>query len=154
MDMKTETLGIDGRFGVEYQGKYVFAEISWAKHNRIIQKNTKYSKLSGEVESSDFIGIQAETIMASLHGQPDSKPITLEKLLCEEVGVPIELGELFSKVVNKLNGLSHEDIRFLLGQLSEGDRIQLLASFGFVKSSDGQSSSLDSSQLEQSSHLS
>jgi hypothetical protein len=42
---------------------------------------------------------------------------------------------LLSKVTNKLNGLAHEDIRFLLEQLGEGSRIQLFQSFGFVKSS-------------------
>ena len=104
--MKQEVLEIDNRFGEEYQGKYVFGEITWAKRNRIIHKYTKYSKLSGEVESSDFIGIQAETIMASMHGQPESHPVTLEKLLGEDVGVPIELGELFSKVANQLNAVS------------------------------------------------
>ena len=148
--MKTESLEIDERFGKEYQGKYVFGEITWAKRNRIIHKHTKYSKLSGEVESSDFIAIQAETIMASLHGQPDSKPITLDKLLSEENGIPIELGELFSKVVNKLNGMSHEDLRFLLGQLDEESRIRLFQSFGFVKNSGGLQPSLESSQPEQS----
>lgn len=143
--MRTEKLDVDDRFGEEYQGKYLFGEITWAKRNRIIQKYTKYNKLSGEVDSSDFIAIQAETIMASLHGQPDSKPLTLEKVLGEENGIPVEFGELLSKVVNKLNGMSHEDIRFLLRQLDEESRILLLASFGFVKNLAGlQQSSLNS----------
>ena len=148
--MRTEVLELDERFGEEYRGKYVFGEITWAKRNRIIQKYTKYNNVTGEVASSDFIAIQAETIIASMHGQPDSKPLTLEKLLGEEVGVPIELGEWFSKVVNHLNGMSREDLRFLLAQLSETDRIQLLASFGFVKSLDGSQLSLPSSLPEQS----
>ena len=148
--MRTEKLDVDDRFGEEYRGKYLFGEITWAKRNRIIQKYTKYNKLSGEVDSSDFIAIQAETIMASLHGQPESKPLTLEKLLGEEEGVPIEFGELLSKVVNKLNGMSHEDIRFLLGQLDEESRILLLASFGFVKNSVGPQQSLPSNPPEQS----
>lgn len=148
--MRTEVLEVDDRFGEEYKGKYVFKEITWAKRNRIIQKHTKYNKLSGEVESSDFIAIQAETIMASMHGQPDSKPITLEKLLSEEDGIPIELGELFSKVVNKLNGMSHEDIRFLLEQLDEESRIRLFQSFGYAKNSDGPQQISQSSLPEQS----
>lgn len=147
--MKTQLLEIDGRFGEEYQGRYVFKEISWAKRNRIIQKYTRYSRFSGEVESSDYIAIQAETIMASLHSQPSTKPVSLEKLLAEEDGVPIELGELFSKVVNKLNGLSHEDLRFLLEQLDEESRIGLFQSFGFAKSSGGLQPSLASSRLRQ-----
>lgn len=148
--MKKEVLNIDTRFGREYQGKYVFSEITCAKRNRIIQKHTKYNELSGEVVSSDFIAIQAETIMASMHGQPQSKPMTLEKLLDEENGVPIELGELFSNVVNKLNGTSHEDLRFLLERLDEKSRTQLLQSFGYVKSSGGLPQNLQSSQPEQS----
>ena len=148
--MRSEILELDNRFGEEFAGHYSFSEITWAKRNRIIQKHTKYSKLSGEVESSDFIAIQAETIMASLHGQPDSKPLSLEKLLDEENGVPIELGELFSKVTNKLNGMVHEDLRFLLERLDEESRIQLFQNFGFVKSSDGPQPNSPSSQPEQS----
>ena len=148
--MKTEVLEIDERFEKEYQGHYVFQAITWAKRNRIIQKYTKYSKASGEVESSDFIAIQAETILASLKQQPESKPISLEKLLGEDIGVPIELGELFSKVANKLNGMSHEDLRFLLSQLDEESRIRLFQSFGFVKPSDGSQHSSQGSQQKPS----
>jgi len=147
--MKQETLEIDNRFGEEYQGKYIFKEITWAKRNRIIQKHTKYNKLSGDVESSDFISIQAETIMASMHGQPQTHPITIEKLLGEEDGIPIELGELFSKVANKLNGMSREDLRFLLEQLDEESRTALLSSFDYVKPSAGLQPNSQSSQPEQ-----
>jgi len=144
--MKTETLELGEEFGKEYQGKYVFQEITWARRNRIIQKYTKYNKASGEVESSDFIAIQAETIWASLRAQPESKPLSLEKLLGEDIGIPIELGELFSKVVNKLNGMSHEDLHFLLEQLDEESRTRLLLSLGYVKRSDGPQISCESSQ--------
>jgi len=148
--MRTEKIELDTRFGEEYRGTYTFAEITWAKRNRIIQKHTKYNKLSGDVESSDFISIQAETILASMHGQPQTHPITLEKLLGEEDGVPIELGELFSKVANKLNGMLREDLRFLLEQLDEESRTALLTSLGYDKPSDGHQPSLPSSQPEQS----
>jgi hypothetical protein len=147
---RTEKIEIDTRFGEEYEGSYTFAEITWAKRNRIIQKHTKYNRLSGDVESSDFVAIQAETIIASMHGQPASKPITLEKLLGEEDGIPIELGEVFSKTVNKLNGMSHEDLRFLLEQLDEESRTRLFQSFGYVKPSGGPQQSLQGSQPEQS----
>ncbi|MGD0072537.1 MAG: hypothetical protein ABSB71_13375 [Candidatus Bathyarchaeia archaeon] len=111
--MRTEKLELDGRFGAEYQGKYVFGEISWAKRSRIIQKYTKYSQMTGQVQSSDYVAVQAETVMASLREQPESKPVTLEKLLSEENGVPIGLGELFAKLVNKLNAVNVEEARFL-----------------------------------------
>lgn len=111
--MPTESLEIDGRFGEEYKGKYVFRAITWAKRNRIMQKHTKYSPLTGQVVSSDFLAIQAETIMASLTGQPEGKPLTLEKLLGDDVGVPIGLGELFSQIANRLNGLGVDESRFL-----------------------------------------
>ena len=150
MKTRTEKIELDARFGEEYKGTYTFAEITWAKRNRIIQKHTKYNKLSGDVESSDFVAIQAETIIASMHGQPQSHPITLEKLLSEDDGIPIELGELFSKVVNKLNGMSREDLRFLLEQLDEESRTQLLSSFGYVKPSAGPQQNSPSNQLGQS----
>jgi len=111
--MRTESVEVDERFGKEYAGRYVFQETSWAKRSRIIQKHTKYSQQTGQVVSSDYVAIQAETIMASLKEQPEHKPITLEKLLSEENGVPIGLGELFSQIANRLNSLSLDETRFL-----------------------------------------
>jgi hypothetical protein len=114
--MRKETVEVDGRFGKEYAGKYVFQEISWAKRSRIIQKHTKYHSMTGRVISSDYVAIQAETIYASLKEQPESKLITLEKLLNEEDGVPIGLGELFSKVVNSLCSVTVEEGKNSSGQ--------------------------------------
>ena len=107
---------MDEQFGKEYVGKYVFHEISWAKRSRIIQKHTKYHHTTGQVIKSDYVAIQAETIWASLKEQPESKPITLEKLLSEEDGIPIGLGELFSKVVNRLCGVTVEETKNLSGR--------------------------------------
>jgi hypothetical protein len=110
--LKTEVLEVDERFGKEYAGKYLFTELTWAKHSRVIQKHTKYHPLTGQVVSSDFIAIQAETIWASLKEQPRTNPLSLEKLLSEhEDGVPIALGELLSKVVNRLNVVSLEETK-------------------------------------------
>jgi hypothetical protein len=148
--MKSETLDISQEFGAEYQGKYLLKEISWAKRSRIIQKYTKYHPSTGQVLSSDLIAIQAETVMASLHGQPESKPLSLAKLLDEEEGVPIPLGELLAKVANRLNTGSQEDLRFLLLQLDEESRIHLLQSLGYVKSSVGLPINLESSPQVQS----
>lgn len=111
--MKTEKIEIDSRYGEEYAGKYVFSEITWAKRSRIIQKHTKYHPVTGQVISSDYVAIQAETILASLKEQPTNKPVSLEKLLSEEDGVPIELGELFSQTVNRLCGLTAEEAKNL-----------------------------------------
>ena len=145
--VNTEKLEVGDQFGKEYQGTYVFGEITWAKRSRIIQKNTKYHPTTGQVQSSDHVSIQAEMIYASLKTQPETKPITLEKLLSEEQGVPIGLGELFSKTVNKINTLGgREELRFLLEQLSEENRIQLFASFGYAKNSAGQSQNSDGSR--------
>jgi len=110
--MRTETVEVDERFGKEYGGKYVFSEITWAKRNRILQKHTRYNPQTGTLTSTDYVAIQAETIWASLKEQPTSKPITLEKLLGEgEDGVPIGLGELFSKIANKLNTVTVEETK-------------------------------------------
>lgn len=149
--MRKEPVKIDERFGKEYAGSYVFKEITWAKRSRIIQKHTRYHPRTGQVMSSDYVTIQAETIWASLKEQPQNKPITLEKLLSEEDGIPIQLGELFSNVVNKLCGLTDQDIRFLLEQLDEESRTQLFQSFGYVKSSGGHRSNSQDSQPKKSS---
>ena len=109
-----EELIVDERFGKEYVGKYIFGEISWAKRSRIIQKHTRYHAVTGQIQSSDYVAIQAETVWASLREQPQSKPLTLEKLLSEgEDGVPTALGELFCQVVNRLCGISVEDAKNL-----------------------------------------
>ena len=152
--MKTESLEIDERFGKEYQGRYVFQEITWAKRNRIIQKHTRYSKMTGQVESSDFVAIQAETIWASLKEQPESKPITLERLLSETDGIPIELGEYFSKIVNKLCNVSREETTFLSGQSEDKSQTQFSQTSASAKSSDGpQTSSQDNQQKPSSNSL-
>ena len=141
--MRTETIELDERFGKEYAGRYVFQEISWAKRSRTIQKHTKYSQMTGQVMSSDYVAIQAETIYASLKEQPESKPITLEKLLSDEDGVPVGLGELFSQIANKLNGLTVQETRFL-SEPSEGKRrTKKSRSTGSAKSSGGRPSSLE-----------
>jgi hypothetical protein len=119
--MRSETVELDERFGKEYAGRYVFQEITWAKRSRIIQKHTKYHPMTGQVVSSDIVAIQAETIWASLRTQPDSKPISLQKLLGEEEGIPIELGELFSRVANGLCGITPNEQRFL-SEPSEGGK--------------------------------
>src|SRR4030067_1274427 len=98
--MRRENLNLGTEYGAEYAGKYVFQELTWAKRSRIIQKHTRYHPVSGQVVSSDFIAIQAETIWAALKEQPPHAPITLERLLGEENGIPIALGELLSKIVN------------------------------------------------------
>jgi hypothetical protein len=111
--MRKQTITVGAEYGDEYQGTYIFSEITWAKRSRIIQKHTKYHPLSGQVQTSDFIAIQAETIWAALKQQPQTNPVSLDKLLGEENGVPIALGELFSQVVNGLCALSREETAFL-----------------------------------------
>ena len=147
--MQKETVVIDERFGKEYAGTYIFKEITWAKRSRIIQKHTKYHSVTGQVISSDYIAIQAETIWASLKKQPRRKPINLQKLLSETDGIPIGLGEQFSRVANKLCSIGRQDVRFLLEQLDEESRTQLFLTFGYVKNSAGPQKSSVSSQQRQ-----
>lgn len=109
--MRTENVDLDNRFGEEYAGKYVFKEMSWMKRSRIITKYTKYHPVTGQVMNSDLPAIQAETIWASLKEQPETHPISLEKLMDEEDGIPIELGELFSNIVNRLCSLTLEETK-------------------------------------------
>jgi hypothetical protein len=144
--LKTEVVEVDNRYGEEYAGRYVFQEITWAKRNRIIQKHTKYHPLTGNVLSTDYVAIQAETIWASLKEQPKSKPITLEKLLSEENGIPIGLGELFSQVVNRLCGITPEETKNSYGRCGEESPIQASQSSDYAKSSDGHLSNLQSNQ--------
>ena len=150
--MRTETIEIDERFGKEYAGLYVFQEMSWAKRSRIIQKHTKYSQMTGQIQNSDYVAIQAETIMASLREQPENKPITLEKLLNEENGVPIGLGELFSQIANRLNTLTTDETRFLSDKSEEESHTKQSLNTVSAKSSGGQSNSSEDNQQKQSSN--
>jgi hypothetical protein len=147
--MRTETVVIGEEFSKEYAGRYVFSEISWAKRNRIIQKYTRYSQQTGQVITSDYVAIQAETIMASLKEQPPNKPITLEKLLSEENGIPIGLGEIFSQIVNRLNNVNLEETAFLSKQSDAKNQTQPSQSSAYAKSSDGHQGNLQNSQQRQ-----
>jgi hypothetical protein len=154
--MRKQVLEIDKRFGEEYAGKYVFTELSWAKRNRIIQKHTKYSPTTGQVTSSDYVTIQAETIMASLKEQPPHKPITIEKLLSEdpEKGIPVELGELFSQTVNKLNTITIEETAFLSEPSADKNQTMCSQNSACAKSSVGHHANSQNSQQKQSNNSS
>jgi len=147
--MRRETVEVGAEYGGEYAGEYVFQELTWAKRSRIIQKHTRYHPMSGQVVSSDFITIQAETIWAALKEQPQHKPVTLEKLLDEENGVPIPLGELFSKIVNDLCALTRDETAFLSEPSADKNRIQPSQTSASAKNSDGHPSSLPSNPPEQ-----
>jgi hypothetical protein len=148
--LRTETVEVDGRFGKEYVGRYVFGEISWAKRNRIIQKHTRYHPVTGQVVKSDYVAIQAETVWASLREQPAKQPVSLEKLLSEEDGVPIELGELFSQVTNRLCSVTVEETRFLSGQSGEASPTCQSQGSGCAKNSGSPQTSSTGSQPKQS----
>ncbi|PVX24535.1 MAG: hypothetical protein CW691_07405 [Candidatus Bathyarchaeum sp.] len=140
---------MDQRFGKDYSGTYVFGEISWAKRNRIIQKHTRYHPVSGQVVKSDYVAIQAETVWASLKEQPQNQPISLERLLSEEDGVPIELGELFSQTANSLCSVTVEETRFLSGQSGEASPTKQSQGLGSVKNSGSRQTSSAGSQPKQ-----
>ena len=148
--MRTENVELDNRFGEQYAGCYVFQEITWAKRSRIIQKHTKYHPITGQIVSSDFVAIQAETIWASLREQPASKPISLQKLLGEEEGVPVELGELFSRIVNRLCGMSGEEQRFLSAQCDEANRTQHSSCSDYARNSENSQAKSEANQHETS----
>jgi hypothetical protein len=149
--VRTEVLELDEKFGEEYKGRYVFQEITWARRSRIIQKYTKYHPISGQVVSSDYIAIQAETIWASLKEQPPHKPVSLEKLLSEDSGVPIGLGELFSQIVNRLCSLTVEENRFLSEPSEYKSQTQSSRTSASAKNSGGHQTNSPISQQKQSS---
>ena len=154
--MKQEILELDQKFGAEFAGKYVFKEITWAKRNRIIQKYTKYNNVTGEVISSDFIAIQAETIMASLHGQPENRPINIDKLLSEEPekGLPVGLGELLSQYANQVCALTPVETRFLSSVSDEESLTMQSQVSDSLKNSVGPQIKSPDSQSEQSKNTS
>jgi hypothetical protein len=135
--MRRETVEVGTEYGEEYKGKYVFQELTWAKRSRIIQKHTRYHPISGQVLSSDFIAIQAETIWAALKEQPPHAPLTLERLLSEENGIPISIGELFSKIVNSLCAMTREETAFLSAPSDAKNHTQPSQPFASARNSAG-----------------
>jgi hypothetical protein len=148
--MHKETVNIGTEYGVEYAGKYVFQELTWAKRSRIIQKHTKYHPITGQIINSDFIAIQAETIWAALKEQPAGSPVTLDKLLGEENGVPIALGELLSKIANNLCSLTREENTFLSEPSDAKNPTQPSPSFDSAKNSAGPQHNSQNNQQEPS----
>ena len=148
--MRTEKLEIGPEYGNEYSGKYVFQELTWAKRSRIIQKHTRYHATTGQMLSSDFIAIQAETIWASLKEQPPNQPITLERLLAEENGVPIPLGELLSKIANNLCALTREETAFLSAPSDARNPIQQSPTSDCARNSGGPQPNSQGNQPEPS----
>ncbi len=144
--MRKETVEVGAEYGAEYAGKYVFQEITWAKRSRIIQKHTRYHPISGQVLSSDFIAIQAETIWAALKEQPPNEPLSLERLLSEENGTPIALGELFSQIVNNLCAVTREEAAFLSEPSDAKNPTPQSQTFASAKNSDGPPQNSASSQ--------
>lgn len=108
--MKQQEFDIDERFGKEYQGHYVAREIPWAVHKEIIEKYTEYNHKTGEVLKINHTAIQAEFELASLK-QPESNPITLQKLLGRDIEtcIPPELAQLIEKKVNSVITISAEE---------------------------------------------
>src|SRR4030042_757937 len=132
--MRKISVEVDDKYGSEYRGKYVLRELSWAKNIRSAENYMKIDAQTGEVLRTDYVAIQAETLYAAIVAQPESRPITIAKLLDEENGVPDGLCKLFLKASNSINGVDPEEARFLLTQLSEEDRTLLLQSLGYAKS--------------------
>lgn len=149
--MRKEILVVGAEHGTEYVGRYVFEEITWAKRSRIIQKHTRYHPVSGQVLSSDFIAIQAETIWAALKEQPSTEPLSLQKLLSEENGVPIALGELLSQTVNNLCAVTREEAAFLSEPSDAKNPTQQSQTSAYAKNSAGSPPNLQGNQLEPSS---
>ena len=131
--LRSKALILDERFGREYAGHYVFGAITWAKRSRIIQKHTKYSKATGRVECSDLVAIQAETVIASLKEQPENRPVTLEKLLDESEGVPVDLGELLGNLANRLCNVSKEETVFFVRAIRRKKPNTVLTEFRLCK---------------------
>jgi hypothetical protein len=152
--VRNEVLELDERFGGEFKGRYVFQELTWAKRSHIIQKYTRYHEISGQVVSSDYVAIQAETIWASLKEQPHHNPISLEKLLSEDDGIPAGLGELFSQIVNKLCSLTVEENRFLSEPYEEKSRTQSSQNSASAKNSGGHQPKSPSNQRKSPSNSS
>ena len=148
--MRKETVELGTEYGSEYAGKYVFQELTWAKRSRIIQKHTRYHPISGQVLNSDFIAIQAETIWAALKEQPPHMPLTLERLLSEENGIPIPLGEMFSQIVNSLCAMTREETAFLSAPSDARSPIQSSQTSASAKNSDGPQTSSPNNQPESS----
>jgi hypothetical protein len=130
-----ERFVVGDEFGEQYKGTYVLKPLAWAKHARISQRHTRIDYQTGRILEVDYITSQLETVMASLHGQPEKAKITFERLSSEdaEVAVPSGLVEKLLAASNKLNGMDFESNSFLPIALGENSDTQQSQSSGSSK---------------------
>lgn len=95
-------------FGKEYEGKYIFHSISWAKSNEITSNCTATNPLTRQT-IVNLKKLQALTLDAVMIERP--KAITLDVLMSEDAdkGLPLALGELLMSMADIVNGYSQSE---------------------------------------------
>ena len=101
-------LKLDGTFGKEFSGTYVFQSITWAVSNKITSECTMLNPLT-RITAIDLKKLQAMTLDATMIKRPNS--ITIEVLMDEDTktGLPLPLGELLMAMADSINGYGEED---------------------------------------------
>jgi hypothetical protein len=130
--MEKAIVNIDKRFGEEFEGSYVFRQVTQGEYERVL---VGFMDALGKIARQDILKVNREMLWIALVRQPENKPLTKERVVQGQLpyGLSIKLQVAYDRV----NGLEAEERRFLLEQ-SEGanQTLNSLSSFS-ANDSDG-----------------
>ena len=108
VEMETQTVKIDKRFGSQFEGSYEFRQITQGEYEKVL---VGYMDAVGKVAKQDILKLNRECLWNSLVSQPSSKPLT--KDLVVQGRLPYGLSLKLQAIYDKINGIDLEEERFL-----------------------------------------
>ena len=130
--MKTQSVTIDERFGAEFEGAYEFRQVTQGEYERVL---VGYMDALGKVAKQDILKVNREMLWLSLARQPDTKPVTKDRLVQGQL--PYGLSIRFQETYDKVNGLSAEEQRFLSEPSSTSELTQNSQNSSYASDSAG-----------------
>ncbi len=108
MEEPTQTVNVDKRFGSQYEGAYVFKQITQGEYEKIM---LTYMDASGKVAKQDVLKVNREAMWTALKEQPSGKPLNHELVIHGRLpyGLSLKLQEAYDKA----NGIDMDEQRFL-----------------------------------------
>ncbi len=108
VEMETQTVKIDKRFGSQFEGSYEFRQITQGEYEKVL---VGYMDAVGKVAKQDILKLNRECLWNSLVSQPSSKPLT--KDIVVQGRLPYGLSLKLQGIYDKINGIDMEEERFL-----------------------------------------
>jgi hypothetical protein len=131
--METATVKIDKRFGKEFEGSYVFRQVTQGEYERVL---VGYMDALGKIAKQDILKVNREMLWIALVIQPANKPLTKDRVVQGQL--PYGLGIKLQGAYDKVNGLEAEEQRFLSERSEEANQTLNFQSSSSASVSDGQ----------------